>query len=272
MIKLFRKIRQRTLTENPPNGRAGKFGNYLLYATGEIILVVIGILIALQINNWNEGQKQKSKEIEILTSMSALLEEDQNSIEKIIPYNQRIRQSMDIILERLHDDLPYQDSLKYSFGNTITYWFYDAKTSVFENLKSEGVNLISNKSLRREIIDYYDDSGRYSTRLQADNYRRILEDASQNLLNIRFNSFWDGNYEQWILQMENNDGEQDMMDIQIEMVPKNFEALKKDEKYLYFLRSLKNFNSWYMDRMFRARLIRVKELRKNIESELVLLK
>jgi hypothetical protein len=50
MIKLFRKIRQRLLTEN-------KFNKYLLYAFGEIVLVVIGILIALQINDWSEHRK-----------------------------------------------------------------------------------------------------------------------------------------------------------------------------------------------------------------------
>ena len=49
MIKLFRKIRQGLLTEN-------KFGKYVLYAIGEIVLVVIGILIALQVNNWNENR------------------------------------------------------------------------------------------------------------------------------------------------------------------------------------------------------------------------
>ncbi len=57
MIKFFRKIRQRLLAEN-------KFNKYLIYAIGEIILVVIGILIALQINNWNERNKTKAKEIE----------------------------------------------------------------------------------------------------------------------------------------------------------------------------------------------------------------
>ncbi len=56
MIKFFRKIRQRLLTEN-------KFSKYLIYAIGEIILVVIGILIALQINNWNELNKIKKSEI-----------------------------------------------------------------------------------------------------------------------------------------------------------------------------------------------------------------
>jgi len=51
MIKFFRKIRQQLLTEN-------KFSKYLLYAIGEIVLVVIGILIALQIDNANEIKKQ----------------------------------------------------------------------------------------------------------------------------------------------------------------------------------------------------------------------
>ena len=67
MIKFFRKIRQKLLSEN-------KFNKYIVYAIGEIILVVIGILIALQINNNNEATKNKEKEKiilkEILTSLN----------------------------------------------------------------------------------------------------------------------------------------------------------------------------------------------------------
>lgn len=55
MIKFFRKIRQRLINEN-------RISKYLLYAIGEIILVVIGILIALQINNWNENRKSAKQE------------------------------------------------------------------------------------------------------------------------------------------------------------------------------------------------------------------
>ena len=55
MIKFFRRIRQNLLSEN-------KTGKYLKYAIGEIILVVIGILIALSINNWNEDRKDKVRE------------------------------------------------------------------------------------------------------------------------------------------------------------------------------------------------------------------
>ena len=62
MIKFFRKIRQQLFAEN-------KFSKYLLYAIGEIILVVIGILIALQINNWNENRKANIEEKAILVSL-----------------------------------------------------------------------------------------------------------------------------------------------------------------------------------------------------------
>jgi len=59
MIKFFRKIRYDLMEKN-------KTGKYLKYAIGEIVLVVIGILIALQINNWNEERKTNSKERRML--------------------------------------------------------------------------------------------------------------------------------------------------------------------------------------------------------------
>ncbi|WP_019669398.1 cadherin repeat domain-containing protein [Eudoraea adriatica] len=63
MLRFFRQIRQRLLTDNPPAGsrRANRFSKYLLYAVGEIFLVVVGILIALQVNNWNEQRIQLNR-------------------------------------------------------------------------------------------------------------------------------------------------------------------------------------------------------------------
>jgi hypothetical protein len=69
MIQFFRNIRQRLLTEN-------KFSKYLLYAVGEILLVVVGILIALQVNNWNEGRKLKKDRIDILENLKIDLAND----------------------------------------------------------------------------------------------------------------------------------------------------------------------------------------------------
>ena len=79
MIKFFRKIRQQLLTEN-------KFSKYLIYAIGEIVLVVIGILIALQINNWNENQKTKVKIKNSLVALSNDLVQDTILIKERLPF------------------------------------------------------------------------------------------------------------------------------------------------------------------------------------------
>lgn len=82
MIKLFRNIRQNLLLEN-------KTGKYLKYAIGEIILVVIGILIALQVNNWNETRKTYIKEQALLTSLKQELTTNLKELNRIIEVNQK---------------------------------------------------------------------------------------------------------------------------------------------------------------------------------------
>ena len=91
MIKFFRRIRYNLMSEN-------KTGKYFKYAIGEIVLVVIGILIALQINNWNEARKARNKEIVYLNNIKSDLE---NSIEQIETFilkrNTQIKTSNEII-------------------------------------------------------------------------------------------------------------------------------------------------------------------------------
>jgi hypothetical protein len=86
MIKFFRKIRQKSLTEN-------KFSKYLIYAIGEIVLVVIGILIALQINNWNELQKKSNLRNEYMTSLKVDLTKD------TIQLNDRVNKNIEALKE-----------------------------------------------------------------------------------------------------------------------------------------------------------------------------
>lgn len=77
MIKLFRNIRQKLINE-------GKTTNYLKYAIGEIILVVIGILIALQVNNWNENRKQNIQKNLLIQSLIADLKMDTTMLNKTL--------------------------------------------------------------------------------------------------------------------------------------------------------------------------------------------
>ena len=76
MIKFFRKIRQKLLTEN-------KLSNYFIYAIGEVILVVIGILIALQLNNLNDIKKDKGDEKKYLARIQLDIKQDLAELERL---------------------------------------------------------------------------------------------------------------------------------------------------------------------------------------------
>lgn len=69
MMKLFRKIRQQLVTEN-------RLTKYLLYAIGEIVLVVLGILIAVQINKWNDNEKNLNKAVDYISDLQRDLRSD----------------------------------------------------------------------------------------------------------------------------------------------------------------------------------------------------
>ena len=87
MIKIFRRIRQSLLSEN-------SFGKYLVYAFGEIILVVIGILLALQINNWNEAKKVEETKVKTLALIKEELLSNQQSIDNVFEYHIMVRDTL----------------------------------------------------------------------------------------------------------------------------------------------------------------------------------
>ena len=84
MIKFFRKIRQRLLSENKPS-------KYLLYALGEILLIVIGILVALQINIWNENRKLLAAEKELYLKIIKDLDEEQKVLENQVQFSETLK-------------------------------------------------------------------------------------------------------------------------------------------------------------------------------------
>jgi hypothetical protein len=80
MIKIFRNIRKSLLTEDLPARKVGKTIKYFKYAIGEIILVVIGILIAVQVNSWNTDNKDKKLEKRYITDLIQDLQADSVAI------------------------------------------------------------------------------------------------------------------------------------------------------------------------------------------------
>ena len=120
---------------------------------GEIILVVIGILIALQINNWNENRKLKGEEIKLLQNFSSSIEGDTISINSYIKLFSVVEKFINKIDLHIETDLAYNDSLNFAMATAIFWPSIDQE--VFATLTSTDLNNISNDSLKKEITSYY---------------------------------------------------------------------------------------------------------------------
>jgi hypothetical protein len=88
MINFFHKKRKKLVNENPPDGRAGRTLKYAQYAIGEIVLVVIGILIALQLNTWKENKKDLNQAKIYLSTIKLNLEDDIKQAENLLSISQ----------------------------------------------------------------------------------------------------------------------------------------------------------------------------------------
>ena len=139
--------------ENITGKPAWPAGRYLKYAIGEIVLVVIGILIALSINNWNEERKLKSVEIKILQDLKNDIQVNIGNLSEGINYMENANADISKVLLMCEQKTPYNDSLLTAFPNFLGQWDPDFTYAGFENLKNLGVNIISNTSLRKEIIN-----------------------------------------------------------------------------------------------------------------------
>ncbi|MCA6073816.1 DUF6090 family protein [Fulvivirga sedimenti] len=157
MIKFFRNIRRQLLSENPPAGRSGKFSKYLLYAVGEIVLVVIGILIALQINLWNEGRK------EFIKSKALLEEFKKDLVRDTLESNYvtgKLKQQVKIeawALGLTSYNSNQTDSLRRVFFGP--YFQQPITVRTFNKLQnSENPNLTGFENLQNELTKYYTDT------------------------------------------------------------------------------------------------------------------
>lgn len=142
MIHFLRKVRKTLLEKN-------SFGRYLLYALGEIFLVVVGILLALQINNWNEDQKMREIELKTLRDLQVEFEENLRDATRVYEGNKGVFLATSQLQEnaenKRYDEVETDSLLFYMFD-----WFdYTPKPGASNNLINAGnLNLIRNEELR----------------------------------------------------------------------------------------------------------------------------
>ena len=227
-----------------------KWAEYLL----EMFVIVMGILGAFALNNWNEVRKDKIMEIELLRGFQTQLESDQIELDESLAFYREAKNSTSIILYHLENDLPYNDSLKLHFFTSTRFWGdLDFDKNVFETLKSIGIDLISNQDIRKRIVKIYEDDDVWIT-VNESIYLDFLFNASENLFNTRFEDVWNGDYKD--------------LTVTGEMVPLNFDKLKSDQEYLYFMRSQEHRIGWLLEKSIETTKTRVSELLEALAKEI----
>ena len=181
MIKFFRKIRQKFLEQN-------KIGNYLKYAIGEILLVVIGILIALSINNWNEDNKNAKREKVFLINLHDDLIADSLRLTEIKTILKTAVIYKNVFENYVTGKATDKDSLNAHFHKqyNILVDFIPNSTTMDELTNGSGLNLISNPSLRRKIVTLYNNYDELVLKLKIgqEKGQSVVNYVSQKVYNV----------------------------------------------------------------------------------------
>ncbi|MFK7776351.1 MAG: hypothetical protein AB8F94_29785 [Saprospiraceae bacterium] len=203
MIKFFRKIRQQLLSEN-------KSSKYLLYAIGEIILVVIGILIALQINIASEYKKERTSETTYLKGILGNLNEDIEELNIHINSDSTTLDNYTTIVNAFR-----YDSIKANPSKLMSAVFtaqrissFEGNAIVFEDMKSSGkTSLIESDSLRYKVAKYYNEC-KITIKAEADINNPIIIRQRDLLFipNIGGNAFESSFFpKHWVAEIVNPD-------------------------------------------------------------------
>ena len=235
MLRFFRNIRKELAAEN-------KVMAYLRYAIGEIILVVIGILIALQINNWNESRKESIFERKVLNEILTSVYQNIDYLNRGMDWNNEAINSCRIILNCFDKNIPYPDSLDRHFSYSLTWFYSSINNNAYESLKSYGLHLIKNGSIRNMLGSIYE--------------WKYIE-----VLNKRQDEYFYGTIAPILTDLFES------YEFRGKMKPYNYDELKKSKRYKHILRTLisnRELQNQLWERIKNDRL----ELAKMIKEEL----
>lgn len=144
MLKIFRRIRQKYIVE-------GNLKKYLVYAIGEILLVMIGILLALQVNNWNNIKDENIQAQKVLVALNSEFKQNKTRLIRINSFHQRVYNGCKSLLSFITniDEIPNENMLDSIFADYSYFMTFDPYNSVLNAAISSGdIHLIKNDSLK----------------------------------------------------------------------------------------------------------------------------
>ncbi len=216
-----------------------KWSEYFL----EILVLIIGIYGAFELANYGENRTRKRAELEILKGCKTELVTDLAEINFNMNELRKSQYALNLILEVLENDGSYDDSLALHFNYTLLPMHFVHSTSSFETAKSRGLDIISNTEIRSKLIAVYD--SQYDFFLKAE--QEELAEVQYNMRHIlpgRFESGYN------FLGKDTFEGS---------MIPLDFESLKTDQEYRYFIKTQSNRTRSYIGYFYE-------NLRKSVAS------
>ena len=225
MLTFFRRIRKGLLN-------SGATGKYILYSSGEILLVMIGILLALQVNNWNEDKKQKTVETKVLNDIkNALASDISNQFAKHMKRINTDVRSLNVIFNHVENHLPYHDNLDahYIVLSRAGGRLWAPQITAYKLLESLGIDLITSDPLKNSILNIYNLAYPEIT-ASFENYKKNIYDYARPIARRQFHTdsgMFTDNYEIFTSS--------DVM----RLTPINYAELSSDVEFLNVIKSLK---------------------------------
>ena len=171
-MKLFRKIRQKLINQ-------GNLKRYIPYAIGEILLVMIGILLAFQVSKWNDNRIKKDSEITYYKNIKDQINDDKTLIQSQIDYNSRFLNQFKFannIIER--NERTNKDTLGIIIRNLISYSDFDRRGSIYETMVNSGeIKLLKNIEIIN-LIRILEERYNYMNRMEEIHKNVVLNYAA----------------------------------------------------------------------------------------------
>jgi len=257
--------------------KENKVTKYLLYAIGEIVLVVIGILIALSVNNWNiEKNKSKLEKILLVQVKDEILN-DYVDVESDLTFLNQGNRSYIRVLNYIQKNIVYADSMCFDF-----YWLAEdeyiyPEEAVYRKINEEGMGIIKNDSIRNLLQDLYENL--YPRISREHPFNPDISETFSDYYQEHFKPNYDlslkfklkykaGKYNTGTLQFPyeyENDGTKVFETMGY--VPLDFEALKKDTKFQVLMRQTREYRN-YKRRVYRNTKKIIEQILPLIDKEL----
>ena len=232
--------------------KSGSTRKYIFYALGEIALVVIGILIALQINNWNESRKDKNKQVRLMQELHQTAGEDLNRNIFQIGSNIESLESAEIIINHLESRLPYNDTLAHHFSMAHSRLISQIKDNAYQNVKEHGLDFIENDTTRNLITHFFENRVEILEVFDRRCDQFYFQIAAPELI-LLFEEVMPLGY-----------GSHNLM------LPLNYNALADNRKYLSILKSTRDYLKQYIGWQEHSIMKDLYEIRRRLEKEMLI--